>query len=133
MNQIAKELEKCKYKSFGKVKKKGKNEERSTVRNLLNRKIELFSENKENKKEDEIKDIEKEIIDNLRKEEASKLEKEKMDLYKLKASKGTAAAIFKIKEKITGNKKSSLVPTVVKNPETGKEEHAPNKIKDVCV
>ena len=43
--EIAKELEKCKYKSFGKVKKKGKNEERSTVRNLLNRKIELFNGN----------------------------------------------------------------------------------------
>ena len=48
MNQITKELEKCKYKLFGKVKKKCKNEEPSTTRNLLHRKIELHSEKKYN-------------------------------------------------------------------------------------
>ena len=41
--------------------------------------------------------------------------------------------MFHLREKVIGSKKTGTVPTVIKDPDTNKEEDSPTKIKQISV
>ena len=47
--------------------------------------------------------------------------------------KGNAAAIFKVKERVLGPKKAGLIPTVIKDHESGEDVTDPRRIKKLSV
>ena len=134
MMAITREVEKCKYKAFGKVKSKPNVKKDESINELINKKMELGKiENKTDKNADDINAIEEEIVKKIHNKQCKQLEKEISEIKEIKSKKGVAASIFHLKNKVTGPKKAGLVPTVIRNPETNKEETEPRRIRDVSV
>ena len=135
MNKISRELEKCKHKSFGKVKVKNKFRENKELKELIKKRKEICMKRNEdeNDKESKLKSISEEINEKILEEQNEMIGRDIKNLQNLKNEKGSSKAIFKLRESIVGPKKSELVPTVIRNPDTGKEETNPEKIKDVSV
>ena len=103
------------FKAFGKIKTKKKENSTNSINNLLTRKNET----------DKKPDNDNEMANKIHIEQCKRLEEEVCELKRLKSSLGSSAAIFKLKEKIVGPQKTGLVPTIVKDPKTKKEEDEP--------
>ena len=69
----------------------------------------------------------------LCKVQRGEIETGKNNLLSLKKEKGRAAAIFKLKENISGPKKNPLDPVILIDPETGFEVMEPEEIKRVSL
>ena len=66
-------------------------------------------------------------------EQQRQIETDKNILSKLKDEKGRAAAIFKLKDKVIGPRKSPLEPAMIVDPESGVEIFEPEDIKRVSL
>ena len=96
MSKIDKELERIKYKTFGKAKEQIKSKGNKELEALQEEKKNLFRMKEMNVEfpEDKIKDIDGKIAENLLKKQRETFERELDDLRKMKCSRGRSAAIF---------------------------------------
>ena len=103
MDKIEKEMKKVKFKAFGKVSVRNNLRTSKELRSLQKQKLSLnlASDSHESMKIDE------EIARKLISSQSQRLEKEIADIKDTKSRKGKTAAIFKLKDKIIGTKKSA--------------------------
>ena len=132
MKKIHNEMEKAKYKAFGKVKVHSKPKSNECLEELNNEKIEVIEKNPMNKDE-LIEELDSKITAELLSKQRERFEKEIKSLKEIKATKGKAASIFDLKNRIVGSKKADQEATVVKDPATGKDVHEPAEIKKVSL
>ena len=83
--------------------------------------------------ENKIKAIDKEIVSKLISKQRENLEKEVKQLKKIGYSKGKAAAIFNLKDKITGKKKTGQEAMTMKHPRTKVLLSKRNEIKEAAL
>ena len=76
----------------------------------------------------EVKQIDDQISHELSNIKAKEREDELEELMKIKEKKGRAAAVFKLKDKIIGNKKEPNGPSVLLDPKTNKLIFKPTEI-----
>ena len=136
LRTIDKELDKVKYACFGKVKISSKTKDMKKIDVLQSRKQEITESNKDDK-EKLLNEIDKELAQTLKDIEADKHEKDMRELEGLKKSKGKSAAVFGLRDKILGKKKSAQEQVVITDPSTGEDVYTPEEIKrvslDYCV
>ena len=125
---IEKELTKAKFASFCKVKLSSKTKEQKEMDELQNEKLKTAEEKPANKTV-LIEAIDGKMSAVLKNIEKNKFEKEVTELKRMKHSKGKAAAVFALKDKVLGNKKTPREQVVVIDPDTGLEVYSPQEIK----
>ena len=137
MKKIDKEVNKVKHAVFGKISLKKKTSEFKKVSELQNKKQRIYSEYDGNELADKVDDINEKISTAITEIQSKQMEKEIDKFKQLKASKGKAAAVFKLRESIIGSSKSSSDPVVVVDPSSGLPMMSPEEIKtatlDYCV
>ena len=133
MKKIDKEVEKIKYKAFGKVKEHSKPKSNKELEVLQKDKIKIYTCEKEPLDEDKVKDIDRKIAANLLQKQRETFETELKLLREMKSSRGRAAAIFHTKDKIVGNKAAVAEAVVLINPKTKEEVTTPMEIKKVSL
>ena len=117
MNEIEKELTKVKFKAFDKVTVRKELKRNKELKNLQ-KKREQLSKRDNIEHENEIKAIDSEITNKILAAQRNNLEKELKHLKSLAKCKGKTAAIFNLKDKVIGNKKSDQEATTMKHPVT---------------
>ena len=123
-----KELTKAKFSAFGKVSYG------NTHRENKNKKLETLQKKKMNSNNaEEIESINIQIIEEIETIRRTNLEKEFEELRNIKNKKGKIAAVFKLKESVTGSKKSEQEPTVLINADTKKEVADVSEIKKIML
>ena len=127
---IEKEITSVKFASFGKVKVSSKSIDQKSLEKLQREKDRLFEGEC---KQSEINAIDDEIATTLKRIEKNKLKRDIIDLERLKVAKGKSAAVFALKDKILGRKKSQPEKIVLTDPVTGKDAYSPEEIKRVTV
>ena len=127
MNSINREMNRIKYKSFGKVKFKAQHANNRNLDKLQKENRSIMNNPKK------IEEINLEIAEEIEKVRKDNLEKELDHIKDLKNKKGKIAAVFNIKESIIGNKKSVQEPTTLINPDTNMEVTSVNEIKSVSL
>ena len=120
MKTNTRELEKCKFRAFGKMKSK-----------IKTNPMEHFEEKSEEKKSKSW--TEDNSLKELRDQQKRIKQKEMKDLSEVVRTKGATSAIFYLKEKVVGFKMTSLFPTIVKNSVTMEEESDLEAIKKASV
>ena len=120
MKKITRALDKSKFEAFGKVKVKVTPLYRKEIDELYTEKNKILLEEESDEKDKKIRDIEKNIAEQLLSQQRKNLENEISKLKEVKARKGKAAAIFYLKDKIVGSKKTQQEPAVIKHPVTKK-------------
>ena len=131
MKTIEKELKSVKFKSFGKVKVR-KERKDSKLEKLIEKK-DVLLRNNDNDKAIKVKEIDEQICDKLKYKQKKNIEKELERMNKVKETKGASAAVFDLKEKITGKKKNGDEPSMILNPISRKEVFKPSEIvKSLC-
>ena len=134
MTKISKELNRIKYISFGKVKIRKKPKVNKVLEQLQEEKIKCFEEMDDNEeRNDKVQSIEKEMAKNLLMHQRVNFEKELENMKEMRKTKGKAAVIFNLKEKIVGEKKSVQEATVLIDHESKKEVYTPEEIKRVSI
>ena len=131
MNQISREMVKCKYRAFGKVQTRKRKMENASIVDLMKKKDEVGADLPGKPLVNE--DIDEEIACKVREQQCKILEKEINELKNIRENKGNTAAIYTLKKKMVGPKKTEQVPTVVIDPASKKEETDPKRIKEVSV
>ena len=128
---IEKELESIKYACFGKVSVKMTSAKEKELLNLQKEKATLkrFNESYERK----IEDLDLNIVDALETVNKENFEREIKSLMKIKTTKGKAASIFKLKERVLGSRKTAPEPTVMHDPRTDTLVDSSQKIKKVSL
>ena len=118
MKKIDRELKAVKFKAFGKVKFKKK--ENKKLEMLLKEKDILVKERKQedDDSDNKIKELDEKICTEIQTKQLEEREKKLENLKTTKEKKGSAAAVFKLKESIIGKKKSSNEANVVLDPVT---------------
>ena len=133
MKTIEKELEKVKFKSFGKVKL-GKSAKVSQEVKTLNKEKACIIKNGN---AEELSEVNKKLTVNYLQEQREDLEKGFKSLKETWKTKGRSASIFKLKEIVVGPKKPQQEPTSIKDTESKKEifdvEKIRNKSLEYCV
>ena len=131
--KIEKELNSIKYEVFGKVKIAGKNNK--NARQLENLQLEKNTITKGNDPDKvmRLEKVDRKMASTLKDIERESFEKDIKYLEGLRKEKGKSAAVFSLKEKILGKKKSSQERTVIKDPVTGREVSTPSEIKRVSL
>ena len=99
-----------KHKCFGKVKFRNE-----PVHNVRLEK--LYEKKSKSRKSDELPNLDKEILEELRRTRKENLERDLNYLKKLQQTKGNIAAIFKLKEANVGKKSLSNEATTLIDPE----------------
>ena len=115
MSQIEKELTKTKFKAFDKVTVRKGLKRNMELKNLQKKREHLAKEDNSDN-EHEIKAIDNEITKNILSEQRKNLENELNQLKSVAKHKGKTAAIFNLKDKVIGNKKSEQEATTMKHP-----------------
>ena len=110
MIQVSRRMEKIKFQSFGKVKKKVYSME-------TDKELSKLYEQKDNGN-CEHEDIDQLINNKLHEHQLKNYEKKLADLKRLKTEKGRSAGVCK-KEKINGSKKTNQEAVTMKNPDSG--------------
>ena len=124
MNAIEKELNKVRYKAFGKV---------TYSNNIFSKKC---LKEKKNMKEDEMgnREIsEKEMSNIIMAEQRASLDKKLSKIVDIKNSKGGCAAIFKLRDDVIGPKKLGQEQTAMIHPESNELIFNKDDIKDLTV
>ena len=134
MNKISKELNRIKHVSFGKVKLSRKPKENKLLEQLQMDKIKCYEEiNDESERDEKVDIIDKEIAANLLTQQRINFEKEIQSMKELRMKKGRSAAIFGLKNKVVGPKKTEQEATTLIDPVTKKEVNTPEEIKRVSI
>ena len=131
MKTIDKVMNKTKYKCFRKVSSNSIKKEEKRVSNLQRRKIKLGVNGKCDTIEKE--NVDKELAMAMNDLNHANFEREITSLKSIWSKKGKAAAIFNLKERVLGAKKSGMETVAVLNPESGALVYSPNEIKDVSL
>ena len=118
MNDIDKELNKVKFKAFGKVTVRNELKTTKEMKKVQSEKKELLTNNNADDREIKIKVLEDKITDQVITNQRKKLEKELCLLKDKHKKKGKSAAIFHLKDKVVGKKKAVQEATVMKDPNT---------------
>ena len=128
--ELAKKIDsvmtKIKFKAFGKVTI---NDEKKVDKDLTN----LYLKRKhliEEEKDEQVTKVEESIAEKLLDRQRSEYEEKLKNLNELKANKGNQAALFKLKAKITGDKKGKQEAVSMTDPETGEMLFEPENIRD---
>ena len=137
IKKIEKEVTNIKYKVFGKVSSKKKRNTTGKV-NALQAKKKHFDNVLRGeellKKHEEIDQELKKAVDEVQKRE---MKAEVTKLKVIKATKGSSAAVFNLREGVLGSSKSSSDPISITDPLSGIPILSPNQIKkatlDYCV
>ena len=135
MTQIDKELDSIRFKSFGKTKEKSNLKISKEVEALQKEKVELCNRNEDNPNivREKLKEIYENMSALLLQKQRENFEKELKDIREMRKSKGKAAAVFNLKEKIVGSKSVGTEAVVIVDPNTKKEVYSPNEIKRVAL
>ena len=132
MKEFDKELTKVKFRAFDKVTVRKELKRNKEVKNLQEKRERLTKEdNKEN--ENEIKAIDNEIVNKILTKQRENLEKELKHLKTIRKSKGKTAAIFKLKDKVIGNKRGEQEAITMKHPETKEVLSKRSEIKNAAL
>ena len=123
------QMTKAKFASFGKVKIKSKGKDEKELEALQQYKIQISTDAEHNEKESKVEKIDTEMANVIEKIQSKQFERDLNKLENVKKDKGKAAAVFTLKEKILGKKKIGQEPTILKDPDTGKELSKPDEIK----
>ena len=91
------------------------------------------SDSIDERKDDKVIELDAEIAKELLGEQRKQFEKELKEIKEAQNKKGKSAAVFKVKEKILGLKKSVQEATVIVNPKTKEEVNTVDGIKKVCL
>ena len=118
MKKISKAIDKSKFQAFGKVKVKDTPLYKKEIDALYTKKTKLLLEKDFDEKDVKVKEVDKEIAEQLLSEQRKNLENELSKLKEIKAQKGRAASVFHLKERIVGSKKSQQEPAVIRDPDT---------------
>ena len=129
MEKIEKEMKKVKFKAFGKVSVRNDLRTSKDLKYLQKQKLSLNTDSDNH----EIMKIDEEIAKRLLSNQTQRLEKEITDIKNTKARKGKSAAIFKLKDKIIGSKKSAQEAIVMKDPETSEELLSNKELKEASL
>ena len=132
MKAIDAELNKVKFKAFGKVKIRNQPKGNKELQKLFKKKSELIIKNDGNT-EEELMKIDQLMTENLLLEQRTNLDKELESLKDMKRKKGKSASIFALKNKIVGKKKLEQEATIIKNPANNEEVTDPDEIKRVSL
>ena len=129
MKVIDKELNRIKFKAFGKVKIKLKPKADKILAELQEQKIKHFEDKNSVPDYEKIKEVDSKIAAHLLTEQRIQFEKELSSLKDIKHSKGKSALIFKVKDKVVGKKKVGQEATVLMDPKTSDEVTTSAEIK----
>ena len=91
MNKISREIQKCKYKAFGKVKSKIRKNNNNPIDELVEKKDEMIRDSTSNNVE-KIYEIEVKIAKKIHEEQNKLLEKDVRDLKNMKNIKGNISS-----------------------------------------
>ena len=121
MTEIDKEMNKVKFKAFGKVTVRNELKTSKVIKTLQAQKVGILEKNEKSKgRDDEIQSIDDQITENLISTQRRQLEKELSELKDMKNRKGKSAVIFNLKDKVIGKKKAGQEATTMKHPTTKK-------------
>ena len=127
--KIKKAQEKIKYQAFEKIKISNKGKPDPELKKLYDAKNNLHStHDKTEARDNEIEDIEVKIGEKLREAQRVIVEKE-IDEMRDAGKKGKCGAIFKLKAKVTGEKKEAAEAISIKDPDNGNMLYDPEEIK----
>ena len=129
MDKIEKEMKKVKFKAFGKVSVRNNLRSNKDLKSLQKQKLSLNLASDSH----EIMKIDEEITRKLISSQSQRLEKEIADIKDTKTRKGKTAAIFKLKEKIIGTKKSAQEAILMKDPDTNAELASNKEVKEASL
>ena len=133
LKAIEKELNKLKHASFGKVKTYSKSKAIRKLETLQHKKVNLINNKHVKNKDQQVEQIDSEIAAFLEEMQSSQFEKDVVELKHLKYSKGQAAATFKLRDKLLGNKKTAQEQVFLIDNETGEEVYDHEEIKNVAL
>ena len=124
---------KAKFASFGKVKIKSKGKDEKELEALQQYRIQISTDAEHNDKESKVEKIDTEMANVIEKIQSKQFQMNLKKLEDVKKDKGKAAAVFTLKEKILGKKKIGQEPTILKDPDTGKELSKHDEIKEASL
>ena len=78
-------------------------------------------------------ETDKRLAEALKNVDRANFEKEIRSLKKTSTAKGKSAAVFQLRDRVLGSKKSEPEATVLKDPKTGKLVDSPDEIKKVSL
>ena len=121
MKVIENELNKVKYKSFGKVTVRNNPKSNKEIKKLQEEKLDILNKVEKSETRDEkIQSIEENITEEVLSNQRKQLEKELSALKKMKNEKRKSAVIFNLRDKVIGQKKVTQEATTMKDPVTKK-------------
>ena len=132
-NAIERELTKVKHASFGKVKLYSRDKNEKGINKIQEKKNILAATANTTNKEEKIMALDTELAKVLEDVKSAQYERDINELKNLKKCKGKAAATFKLRNKILGNKKAPQDTIAIIDPETGFQVFEPEKIKGVSL
>ena len=130
---IEKETNKVKHASFGKITFSSRTKTNKKLDELQIKKDKIIKETPKENQAAELEAINNDIVNTLKDIQKAQFEKKIQSLQKLKLCKGKASAVFNLKERILGSKKSHQEPVVLVDPETKSEVFHPQDIKRVTL
>ena len=125
-------MKRIKYISFGKVKPNyNKNREHSELLQIESKKVSLMNDENldEAEKDEQLQEVEYNKVRVISRKQHERLQHDFEIYSKLTESKGTAAAVFMMKQNIIGSKVSGQEPTSIIDPVSGDLLHDHEEIK----
>ena len=135
MVKMDKELDRIKFNAFGKVKEKSCMKLDKEIEDLQKEKTEVFNSKvlSPDDVDEKIQDIDDKLTATLVSKQRETFEKELNTLRDMKKSKGKAAVVFNLKEKIVGSKGVATEAVTIVDPKTKAEVNNPIDIKRVSL
>ena len=133
--KIENEIEKCKFKSFGKVTYRPERNRTINTDRLIEEKSDILKCKKIISEEDykKLNRLDEEIAQAIKTDQRNKLEKEFEKIKRNLATKGRSKAIFNLKNDIVGNRNKSLEPSALICPKTKEMMTDKSKIKTITL
>ena len=133
VEKIKKAQEKIKYQAFEKIKVSNKSKCNPELKKLYDAKNIIHNnQDKTTARDDEIDYLEIMIKEKLLEAQRITVEKE-LDEMRDSKKKGRCGAVFKLKSKVTGEKKEASEAVVIKDPESGNLIYEPDEIKEASL
>ena len=133
MKKLDKELDKIKFRSFGKVKIGKSMKISKEIKTLSMAKAQFIKEGNEAN----LVGVDDKLTEQFIKEQREEMERGFQSIISTAKTKGRSASVFKLKEIIVGSKKQKQEPSSVKDPKSNKEVFDVAEIKkktlDYCV
>ena len=132
LSAIEKELTCVKFASFGKVKVSTKSKDQKVLETLQKEKVQIVKKAPVNKSLI-VENIDEKMTSVMKRIETTQHEKDIRSLEHLRNTKGKAASIFALKDKVLGKKKGQQEQVFITNPITGEDVYNPEQIKSVSL